>query len=122
MTAPSRTPIMSVPSLDELAGNPYIAVNLTPDVARILHARCVAILTALLPCLLSPPAIDLAVARESEPTLLAPQEAAARFKVSKRWLLAHAHEIPGTIALSRKTIRFDAVRLVRWLDRHHKLA
>jgi hypothetical protein len=35
--------------------------------------------------------------------LLTPTEAAARFHVSKRWLLEHADEIPGRKRLSKKS-------------------
>jgi len=49
--------------------------------------------------------------------LLTPAEAAARFGVTKRWLLDHAGEIPGVKRLSRKIIRFSERRLARYLDR-----
>ncbi len=49
--------------------------------------------------------------------LLTPDAAAARFGVTKRWLLAHADEIPGVTRLSRKVVRFSARRLARFLDR-----
>ncbi len=49
--------------------------------------------------------------------LLTPAEAAARFGVTKRWLLDHAGEMPGVKRLSRKTIRFSERRLARYLDR-----
>jgi len=49
--------------------------------------------------------------------LLTPAEAAARFGVTKRWLLDHAGEIPGIKRLFRKIIRFSERRLARYLDR-----
>ena len=49
--------------------------------------------------------------------LLTPAAAAERFGVTKRWLLAHANDIPGVRRLSRKTIRFSERRLARYLDR-----
>jgi len=49
--------------------------------------------------------------------LLTPAEAAARFGVTKRWLLDHAGEMPGVKRLSRKIIRFSERRLARYLDR-----
>ena len=56
--------------------------------------------------------------QESEPEqLLTPEVAAARFGVKKRWLLDHAGEIPGVTRLSRKTVRFSARRLARFLER-----
>lgn len=54
---------------------------------------------------------------EAEPDrLLTPETAAARFGVTKRWLLAHADEIPGFRRLSRKTVRFSERRLARFLE------
>jgi hypothetical protein len=49
--------------------------------------------------------------------LLTPEEAAARFGVSRRWLLDHADTMPGVKRLSRKVIRFSERRLARFLDR-----
>jgi hypothetical protein len=49
--------------------------------------------------------------------LLTPEAAAARFGVTKRWLLDHADEIPGVRRLSRKIVRFSERRLARFLDR-----
>src|SRR6266851_6534468 len=47
--------------------------------------------------------------------LLTPEAAAARFGVTKRWLLDHAEEIPGVRRLSRKIVRFSERRLARFL-------
>jgi hypothetical protein len=49
--------------------------------------------------------------------LLTPEAAAARFGVTKRWLLDHAAEIPGVRRLSRKIVRFSERRLTRFLER-----
>jgi hypothetical protein len=49
--------------------------------------------------------------------LLTPEAAAARFGVTKRWLLDHADEIPGVRRLSRKIVRFSERRLARFLDK-----
>jgi hypothetical protein len=55
---------------------------------------------------------------DAEPDrLLTPGGAAARFSVTKRWLLDHADEIPGVRRLSRKIVRFSERRLARFLDR-----
>lgn len=55
---------------------------------------------------------------DAEPDqLLTPEAAAARFGVTKRWLLDHADEIPGVRRLSRKIVRFSERRLARFLDR-----
>jgi hypothetical protein len=58
--------------------------------------------------------------RPAEPDpdrLLTPDTAAARFGVTKRWLLDHADEIPGVRRLSRKIVRFSERRLARFLDK-----
>jgi hypothetical protein len=49
--------------------------------------------------------------------LLTPAAAAARFGVTRRWLLDHADEIPGVRRLSRKIVRFSERRLARFLVR-----
>jgi len=49
--------------------------------------------------------------------LLTPEAAAARFGVTKRWLLSHADDIPGVRRLSRKIVRFSERRLARFLER-----
>jgi len=55
---------------------------------------------------------------DAEPDrLLTPLAAAARFGVTKRWLLDHADEIPGARRLSRKIVRFSERRLARFLER-----
>lgn len=110
-------PLAAVPALDEIAREPGRAATLTPDAARTLHARCLVVLTALLPALAAQPPVE-SVARDQERKWLRPREASVRFNVPKRWLLAHAAEIPGTQRLSRKTILFEEVRLERWLERH----
>jgi hypothetical protein len=49
--------------------------------------------------------------------LLTPEAAAARFGVTKRWLLDHADDIPGVRRLSRKIVRFSERHLARFLER-----
>ena len=110
-------PPAAMPALDEIAREPGKAAMLTPDAARALHARCVVVLTALIPAL-SAPATGQPAAQNQERKWLRPREASVRFNVAKRWLLAHAAEIPGTQRLSRKTILFEEARLERWLERH----
>ncbi len=54
---------------------------------------------------------------DAEPDrLLTPEAAAARFGVTKRWLLSHADEIPGLRRLSRKIVRFSERGLARFLE------
>jgi hypothetical protein len=49
--------------------------------------------------------------------LLTPEAAAARFGVTKRWLLEHADAIPGVRRLSRKIVRFSERRLARFFEK-----
>ena len=107
----------STVSLDEIARDPAKGANLSPDVARVVHSQCVIVLTALLPALAASATTGPASSEPAKKSMN-PKEASVRFNVSKRWLLAHASEIPGTQKLSRKTIRFDEARLERWLERH----
>jgi hypothetical protein len=48
--------------------------------------------------------------------LLTPEEAAAKYGVTKRWLLDHADDIPGVRRLSPKVIRFHERALRRHLS------
>jgi hypothetical protein len=113
-----RPTLAAVPTLDAIAARPAEVRHLTRDAAVALHAQCVVVLLALLPLLATSAPPDPATSEA--PSFLTPQEAADLYKVPKRWLLTHAHEIPGTRALSRKTIRFEQARLERWLDRHRR--
>ena len=51
----------------------------------------------------------------SEDDLLTIDEAAARLRVSPRWLYRHAKTLPFSRKLSRKVLRFSRVGLARWL-------
>ncbi len=110
----------AVPNLDEIASDPGKATAVSPEAARVLYSKCVVVLTALLPCLAaSGPAVPGPVHEELR--LLKPDAASARFNIPRRWLLAHAAQIPGTVRLSRKTVLFNEVRLERWLERHRAM-
>ena len=106
-----------MPTLNEIAVDPGKAATLTPDEARQLHASCVLVLAALLPQLAGPRSGDSPAPDAQASRRLTPEEAAARFRIPKRWLLAYRDKIPGAVRLSRKTISFDEVRLGRWLER-----
>jgi hypothetical protein len=49
--------------------------------------------------------------------LLTPEAAAARFGVTKRWLLDHADQFTGVRRLSRKVVRFSERHLERFFNR-----
>ena len=112
------TPLTTVPSLDEIAADPSRAERLPTEAARQLLARCMIVQNALLIPALGAPTPQLTAKpphRETDRLMLTPKQAADRFNIPKRWLLAHADRIPGIARLSRKTIRFDEEALDRWL-------
>lgn len=51
----------------------------------------------------------------SEDDLLTIDEAAARLRVSPRWLYRHAKNLPFSRKLSRKVLRFSRAGIARWL-------
>jgi hypothetical protein len=105
------------PSLAEVHEDPSILARL-PLTVLIRLRRQVGHLTADLDAALFS---ALAQTRQHEAPqtpdrLLTPEAAAARFGVTKRWLLAHADHLPGIRRLSRKTVRFSERRLAWFLD------
>lgn len=117
-TRPSTVPA-TTPSLTEVHRDPTILTGLSLPVIVDLR-RQVGYLTADLDAILyqamtisrPPPHRD-----ETEPDRwLSPEAAAARFGVTKRWLLEHAEEIPGARRLSRKIVRFSERRLARFFE------
>ncbi len=115
----SSSPPAPVPSLAEVQRDPVL-----------LEALSVAAIVALRRQL-SHLAADLdaafcqaiaQIARHDRPAespsdrLLTPEAAAARFGVTKRWLLDHADDIAGVRRLSRKIVRFSERRLERFLE------
>ena len=117
------TPLMTVPSLDEIAADPSRAERLPTEAARKLLARCVIVQNALVIPALGAPTSEFTAKppqRETDRPMLTPEQAADRFNIPKRWLLAHAEQIPGLARLSRKTIRFDEEALDRWLTHRRR--
>lgn len=107
-------PLATVPTLDEIAADPHKAANLPLETARTLLYRAVLVQNALLaPATTPSPASSQPDAQPSVP--LTPEQAATKFNLSRRWLLAHARQIPGVVRLSRKLVRFDEEKLARWL-------
>lgn len=115
-----RTITPSVPALGDVQQDPAI-LGRVPVAVIVELRRQVSHLAADLEA-----AFCRAVAEHRRPDqaadvsadrLLTPAVAATRFGVTKRWLLAHASEIPVVTRLSRKTIRFSERRLARYMDK-----
>ena len=87
---------------------------LTPEQERNLVASVRAVVGEEQPLR---PAVALVstAAAWSEEDLLTIDEAAARLRVSPRWLYRHAKTLPFSRKLSRKVLRFSRVGMVRWL-------
>jgi len=115
----SSTPA-AVPSLAEVQQNQNILTRLPVSVIVDLR-RQVDHLAADLEAAFSQAMAQAGVqhhdAEVERDRLLTPDAAAARFGVTKRWLLEHADEIPGLRRLSRKIVRFSERRLARFLDK-----
>ena len=110
----------AVPSLAEVQQDPTILAGLPVSVIVDLR-RQVSHLAADLEAAFSQAMAQAGVqhhdAEVERDRLLTPDAAAARFGVTKRWLLEHADEIPGLRRLSRKIVRFSERRLARFLDK-----
>jgi hypothetical protein len=109
-----------LPSLTEVQRDPTILTGLSLTVIVDLR-RQISHLTADLDAAFSQ---AMTQTRPQDPPApvepdrwLTPDAAAARFGVTKRWLLDHADQIPGVRRLSRKIVRFSERRLARFLDR-----
>jgi hypothetical protein len=118
VVAPRSPAPAAVPSLAEVHADPTILarlpltglLRLRREVSHLAADLEVALFTAL--AQVTPPD-----APQNPDRLLSPEAAAARFGVTKRWLLEHADHIPGVRRLSRKTVRFSERRLARFLDK-----
>jgi hypothetical protein len=115
LTVPAR-----LPSLGDVQADPAILAGLPVavilDLRRQVHHLAADLDAALFGAVAEGRRPDHH-AEVGHDQLLTPAEAAARFGVTKRWLLEHAGEIPGVKRLSRKIIRFNETRLARFLNK-----
>lgn len=122
MRQPPRRSIVPAirPSLGEVQQDPTILTGLPLPVVVDLR-RQISHLAADVDAVLYQTLIEARTPDQrsnAEPDrLLTPETAAARFGVTRRWLLDHADEIPGVLRLSRKIVRFSERRLARFLNR-----
>lgn len=115
----SRSPMSeTMPSLTEVQQDPTILTGLPLPVIVDLR-RQISHLVADVDAVLHQTLTEVRTKdqRSDIDRLLTPEAAAARFGVTKRWLLDHAEEIPGVRRLSRKIVRFSDRRLARYLER-----
>jgi len=109
-----------VPSLAEVQKDPTILDGLSLTVIVALRrqvSHLAADLDAAFSHAMTQPRTQDSRSEAKPDRLLTPDAAAARFGVTKRWLLDHADEIPGVRRLSRKIVRFSERRLARFLDK-----
>lgn len=100
--------------LRSLCTDPSRLAALTPEQERSLVASVRAVVGEEQPP--RPAAAPVGAAPAwSEEDLLTIDEAAARLRVSPRWLYRHAKILPFARKLSRKVLRFSRVGLARWL-------
>lgn len=105
-------------SLDQLAADPRAAATVSRETALALLSHVALIQAALVARLLAAQAENAGADTPSpDPPerLLTPEEAAARLGVTRRYLYRHAKALPFARRLSRKTLRFDARGLAKWL-------
>ncbi len=114
-TVPARSPSLVAVQQDPtiLTGLP---VPVIVELRRQIH-HLAADVDAVLYQTLTEPGTEHERSAVEPDRLLTPKAAAARFGVTKRWLLEHADEIPGVRRLSRKIVRFSERRLARFLEK-----
>jgi hypothetical protein len=100
--------------LRSLCTDPSRLAALTPEQERTLVANVRAVVGEEQAPRLAIAPVSAAPAW-SESDLLTIDEAAARLRVSPRWLYRHAKTLPFSRKLSRKVLRFSRVGMARWL-------
>jgi hypothetical protein len=114
MSVPAR--VAGVPSLAQIATDRALLDSLPADALIQLRRECGHLREDLEAALTR---FQVRPGTESPPAeperFLSPAEAAARFGVTRRWLLEYADTIPGARRLSKKVIRFSERKLERFL-------
>jgi predicted DNA-binding transcriptional regulator AlpA len=106
--------LMQVPSLDDVAEDPTLAIDLDPVVILALHARALHALTALEAPLLLRATRQPAREAQSDGQLLDARAVAAVLDVSVSWVEKHVRDLPPRRSLcgSPRWLRSD---LDRWI-------
>jgi predicted DNA-binding transcriptional regulator AlpA len=107
-----------IPSLDQLARDPSVAVGLPPAVLVALHLQCATALSAIgLAWAASGQSGQQATAENREDRMLTPDEAASILRRSKRWIYRHADHLPFIKRLSPKSVLCSEAGIKKWLER-----
>jgi predicted DNA-binding transcriptional regulator AlpA len=90
--------LKAVPTLNDLARNPALALELRPDVAMQLHIQAVMILSALTPCF-SRSNRSSPLLREDGDCLIGVAEVAALIGMSLSWVEKHTKVLPPRVSV-----------------------
>jgi len=103
------------PSLDALLETPAAATEIpTEAIPRLLY-QLASIEQILVSRLLNTTAASATTTTSDPDRLLTAEQAASLLSVTVKWLYRHARQLPFTRRLSRKTLRFSAAGLNKWL-------
>lgn len=104
--------------LGALLADPASVRDLSPETAAGLLGDLAAVQAAVAGRLTAAqPPREQHPGRAVEDRLLSPQEAAAVLGVKVRWLYRHASQLPFTVRLSRKVLRFSECGVRRFMAR-----
>lgn len=65
----------------------------------------------------SPAQLSFIASKPRRPRLLTCRQAARRIKMSERWLYDHAADLPFTVKVGKRAVRFNADELAEWMKR-----
>ena len=108
---------MLCPSLDHIAVDPTKALDLPPEIATALLARCAVVQGALVGRLLAGRGDEEhhgARGDQAEDRLLTVEEAATKLGTSRDWVYRHADQLPFTVRIGRQ-VRFSAQGIDRYI-------
>jgi predicted DNA-binding transcriptional regulator AlpA len=101
-------------SLIDLVRDPAAVANVPPQAIPALLCQLAALQSALLSRLLSE-STPLAIQAADPDGLLGVAETAQRMGTSKDWLYRHADELPFTVRLGPRQLRFSAHGLAQYI-------
>lgn len=96
--ADQRPPLQALPTLDDVARNPALALALGPDVAMQLHIQAVTVLSAVAPCFFRPNGVT-ALSLQGGECLIGVDEVAAVIDMSPSWVEKHTKVLPPRVSV-----------------------